>query len=74
MENEAGRDAQIARALDLLVMAALKGMKQRDQIVLLERAGYGQKEIARLVGSTPKAVSVRLAEIRRENKQHRKES
>jgi hypothetical protein len=41
-------------------------MKQRQQIAILDKAGFGQSEIAGVIGSTPKAVSVRLAEIRKE--------
>ena len=50
------------RALHLIQMDS---MKQKEQIALLDKAGFGQSEIARCIGSTPGAVSVRLAEIRR---------
>ncbi len=55
----------IEKTLNLLALVALGGKKQKEQIALLDRAGYGQAEIATLIGSTPKAVSVRLAELRR---------
>ena len=55
----------IEKTLTLLALVALEGKKQKEQIALLNRAGYGQGEIATLIGSTPKAVSVRLAELRR---------
>ncbi len=53
------------KTLRLLALLALDGRKQKEQIRLLDRAGFVQSEIAQIVGSTPKAVSVRLAEIRR---------
>ncbi len=53
------------KTLRLLALLALDGRKQKEQINLLDRAGFAQSEIAQIVGSTPKAVSVRLAEIRR---------
>jgi DNA-directed RNA polymerase specialized sigma24 family protein len=56
------------KTLKLLALVALNGRKQKEQIALLDRAGYGQSEIAEVVGSTPKAVSVRLAEIRKDKK------
>jgi predicted transcriptional regulator len=43
-------------------------MKQKQQIAILDQAGFRQSEIAEIVGSTPKAVSVRLAEIRKERR------
>lgn len=53
------------KILRLLALTALEGKPQKQQIALLDRAGFGQKEIAELLGSTPKAISVRLAELRR---------
>jgi DNA-directed RNA polymerase specialized sigma24 family protein len=62
-ENE-----ELIRALRLTALVALRGMKQREQVELLDKAGYVQKEIAQLLSTTPKAISVRLAEIRKERK------
>ena len=56
---------ELDRTMRALLLAQLRGLKQREQIELLDRAGFGQKEIAFLLGTTPKAVSVRLAEIRK---------
>jgi len=53
------------KTLRLLALTALEGKPQKHQVALLDRAGFGPKEIAELVGSTPKAISVRLAELRR---------
>lgn len=57
--------SKLEKTMNLLALVALNGMGQKQQIDLLERSGFGQTEIASLIGSTPKAVSVRLAEIRR---------
>jgi DNA-directed RNA polymerase specialized sigma24 family protein len=48
-----------------LLLAQIRPWKQKEQVALLDLAGFGQKEIALLLGTTPKAVSVRLAEIRK---------
>jgi len=56
---------QTLRALRLIGLALLRGMKQREQVDLMDRAGYGQNEIAALLASTPKTISVRLAEVRK---------
>jgi DNA-directed RNA polymerase specialized sigma24 family protein len=53
------------KTLRLLALIALDGKKQKEQIQLLDRAGFGQSDIADMLGSTPKAISVRLAELRR---------
>jgi DNA-directed RNA polymerase specialized sigma24 family protein len=58
----------LEKTLRALLLVNLDSMKQRQQIAILDRAGFGQSEIAKVVGSTPKAVSVRLAEIRRDAK------
>ncbi len=59
---------QMLRALRLIALALLRGMKQREQIDLMNKAGYGQGEIANFLSSTPKAISVRLAELRKARK------
>jgi DNA-directed RNA polymerase specialized sigma24 family protein len=61
------------KTLRALLLLNLGEMKQKQQIAILDKAGFGQSEIAEVVGSTSKAVSVRLAEIRREARNnHRK--
>jgi hypothetical protein len=61
-------NAQILRALHLVGLGLLRGMKLKEQVDLMDRAGYGQGEIASLLRSTPKSISVRLAEIRKARK------
>jgi hypothetical protein len=60
--------SNLERTMTLLALTALRGLGQKEQIELLDRAGFGQTEIAALIVSTPKAVSVRLAEIRKARK------
>ncbi len=55
----------LEKALSALLLTAMRQLGQKEQVTILSRAGFGQTEIARLLGSTPKAISVRLAEIRR---------
>ena len=49
-----------------LLLVNLEPLKQKQQITILDKAGLGRWESRRSSGSTPKAVSVRLAEIRKE--------
>jgi DNA-directed RNA polymerase specialized sigma24 family protein len=58
--------------LRALLLVSLESMKQKQQIAILDKAGFGQSEIAGVIGSTPKAVSVRLAEIRKETRKNQK--
>ncbi len=60
----------LEKTLRLLALVALRDMRQREQVGLLDRAGFGQNEIAQILQSTPKAISVRLAEIRAERKRN----
>lgn len=60
------KDSALEKTLKALLLINLGSMKQKQQITILDKAGFGQSEIAEVVGSTPKAVSVRLAEIRKE--------
>jgi hypothetical protein len=57
--------SDMEKTLRLLALIALDGKKQKEQIQLLDKAGFGQSDIADMLGSTPKAISVRLAELRR---------
>lgn len=57
---------ELEKSLRALLLVNLEPLKQKLQITILDKAAFGQSEIAEVVGSTPKAVSVRLAEIRKE--------
>jgi hypothetical protein len=56
----------------LFALSTLRGLTQKEKVELLDRAGFGQTEIARLLASTPKAISVRLAQIRKGRRKVRK--
>lgn len=71
---EKNSGSSLEKTLRALLMVNLESMKQKQQIALLNKAGFGQSEIAELVGSTPKAVSVRLAEIRKQARKPRDRS
>jgi DNA-directed RNA polymerase specialized sigma24 family protein len=60
--------SQLEKTLKLLAIVAIEGRPQREQVSLLDKAGFRQSEIALMLGSTSKAISVRLAEIRRARK------
>ena len=66
--SETIENMELARALRLMALIALRGMKQREQVELLDMAGYKQKEIAEILATTPKSISVRLAEVRKKRK------
>ncbi|MCZ6489809.1 MAG: hypothetical protein O7A06_04685, partial [Acidobacteria bacterium] len=63
--SDASSSTKLEKTVKALLIAGLVNMQQRQQIELLDRAGFGQSEIASIIGSTPKTVSVRLAEIRK---------
>ena len=63
--------SDMEKTLRLLALIALDGKKQKEQIQLLDKAGFGQSDIADMLGSTPKAISVRLAELRRARRNSR---
>jgi hypothetical protein len=63
--------SEMDKTLRLLALIALDGKKQKEQIQLLDKAGFGQSDIADMLGSTPKAISVRLAELRRARRNYR---
>lgn len=49
----------------LTAMSLIQGQTQADSIRLLARTGLDRNEIAAVVGTSPDAVSVRLAEAKR---------
>jgi hypothetical protein len=66
--KESELQGNVGKFMKALLLAKIGDWKQKQQIALLDRAGFGQTEIADLLGSTSKAISVRLAEIRRESR------
>ena len=53
------------KMLRILAVLATKGMKQRDQIALLSRAGLKPKDIADLLGTSSNTVRVELVALRK---------
>jgi DNA-directed RNA polymerase specialized sigma24 family protein len=51
--------------LRVLTVSVTKGMKQAEQIALLDRAGFPPKEIANLIGTTGNTVNVALSNLRK---------
>jgi DNA-binding CsgD family transcriptional regulator len=66
---------KIDQILRILAAAATTGMKQREQIALLNRAGLQPKDIADLLGTSSNTVRVELVSLRKSNdKKGRKKS
>ena len=62
---------EIKRTNKLLVVIATKDLSQTDKIMLLNKAGFGQKEIADLVGTTSNTVGVTLNRLKKANKKNK---
>ena len=67
--KDASRDTDIIAKLDITIrllahLVASREPNLRAKAVALTTAGLSPAEIARVCGSTPNAVSVRLAEVR----------
>jgi DNA-directed RNA polymerase specialized sigma24 family protein len=62
-------DEQALRKLDqilrILVANATRGLKQREQIDLLDRAGFQPKEIAELLNTSSNTIRVGLVTLRK---------
>jgi hypothetical protein len=41
------------KTLKGMLLVSLRGLGQREQVTILNKAGFGQKEIAEMLGSTP---------------------
>lgn len=51
--------------LRVLTISVTKGLKQNEQIALLDRLGFQPKEIAGLLGTTGNTVNVALSNLRK---------
>jgi len=51
--------------LRVLTISITNGLKQKDRIALLDRAGFAPKAIAELIGTTPNTVNVALSALRK---------
>ena len=57
---------QVERLANLLALLLVKGEPQPQKIVTLNASGFGNTEIAKLLGITPNAVTVALYQRRRQ--------
>ena len=55
---------KLDQLLRVVTISVTKGMKQNEQIILLDRAGFPPKEIAMLLGTTSNTVSVALTNLK----------
>lgn len=56
---------KLDQILRILVIAVTRGLKQREQIALLDQAGFQPKAIAELLGTSSNTVRVELVGLRR---------
>lgn len=56
---------KLDQILRILVMTATRGLKQREQITLLDGAGFSPKAIAELLGTSSNTVRVELVGLRK---------
>ncbi len=63
---------KLDKILRILAALATKGMKQREQIALLDRAGLMPKDIAELLGTSSNTVRVELVALRKAGTSKRK--
>lgn len=62
---------KIDQILRILAVIATKGLKQREQIAVLNQAGLPPKDIAGLLGTTPNTVRVELVALRKSKSRKR---
>jgi DNA-directed RNA polymerase specialized sigma24 family protein len=56
---------KLDQILRILVAAVSRGLKQREQIAMLDRAGFSPKAIAELIGTSSNTVRVELVGLRK---------
>ena len=59
---------ELEKTLRALLLVNIDSLKQKQQIAILDKAGFGPSEIAGVIGSTSNAVNVRLSEIRKQGR------
>jgi len=59
---------KLDQILRILVVQATRGLKQRDQIAMLDQAGFQPKAIAELLGTSSNTVRVELVTLRKRGK------
>ncbi len=56
---------KLDQILRMLAVMAMRGLKQREQIMLLSEAGFQPKAIADLLGTSSNTVRVELVALRK---------
>jgi DNA-directed RNA polymerase specialized sigma24 family protein len=56
---------KLDQILRVLVLSSTRGLKQREQIALLDGAGFQPKVIAELLGTSSNTVRVELVALRK---------
>jgi len=56
---------QLSQLTRLVALSVIADKKQRDQILILARAGLDRHEIAEVLGTTPGTVSVELSILKK---------
>jgi DNA-directed RNA polymerase specialized sigma24 family protein len=64
-EQSVPANAAMQRLTNLIALLVVKGEPQPEQLRILEAAGYGNTEIAGLLGLKPNAVNVALHRLRK---------
>ena len=65
---------KLDKILRVLAVLATKGMKQREQISLLNQAGMRPKDIAELLGTSSNTVRVELVALRKKASNKKKDA
>ena len=61
--------AELQRMNRLLALVAVKGLNAQEATIMLNNAGYGMTEIAKLLDRKPSAVSMTLTRYRESKKE-----
>ena len=69
MEADSEVTSRLDKIIRLLTLIATQNLSQKDKIVILSRAGFGPKDIADLIDTTPNTVSVTLTSLRKRTRQ-----
>lgn len=56
---------KLDQILRILVVSATRGLKQREQIALLDKAGFSPKAMAEVLGTSSNTIRVELVGLRK---------
>lgn len=74
MSKDADIPDQLEKLIRLVSILVTKDMLQREQILVLSKAGFQPKDIADLIGTTPHTVSVTLSDMKKHPKKSKERS